>query len=343
MIWAQPTGRGWALAAALSLAVHGAVAGGLLWRPSLPWLDRPDTPEELQVTAITLPPLDSAEPEGLDPVDPPETSVPDIPEVQTLTADDPAVEHDFGDPGQSPLLMNEALPVAPGVDTTSAISAPTAPDATDPAPNLDPRLVTLIQRIRSRIDQTCLLAIPGLDGDGGVQVTMLTADDGPVPTLMATLTEGLDDEVAGQTALVDPRQCPALGFARRDERYPVFPLGISLQSRDIPGGDNLRGTISGAAGRYVSLLLIDDNGVTHDLRRYLVSSGGRMRFDLPVAREGAARDTFQLLLAIATPSRPAAMSNAGEGAQDFFDRLGQELGPDTLMGLTSLYIRPPKL
>ena len=40
------------------------------------------------------------------------------------------------------------------------------------------------------------------------------------------------------------------------------------------------------AGRYVTLLMVDDNGVTHDLRRFLINSGGRISFDVPVARDG---------------------------------------------------------
>ena len=61
---------------------------------------------------------------------------------------------------------------------------------------------------------------------------------------------------------------------------------------------------------------------------------------MPVARQGDARDTHQLLIAVATAGRPETVSRAaGEAADGFFDQLACEIGPEALVGVASAYIR----
>ena len=335
MIRHRATTRGWVIATAISVSVHAAAAGALVWQPSWQWNWQeppPTPPAEIQLTALSLPGHD---PEGevLSPV----TSAVPAPELGPETAQPPQEQLDPG-PQSAPLLQNTALPMASG----GVAPPPPLPEVAAPedAAETDPRLVELFQRIKTNLTDSCLLALPALAQDGQIRLNLLAADDGPVPTLLRDLTQGLETEVTGQAMLLDPRQCPALAFARRDPRYPVFPLAVQLQSQDVAAGDSLRGTITGGAGRYVTLLMIDDNGATHDLRRFLINSGGRISFDVPVARDGQARDTHQLILAVATAARPSTISNAsGDLAQDFFDQLAREIGTDGLIGVASAYIR----
>ena len=336
MIGHRPAPRGWVIAAALSLAVHGAAAGALLWRPTLAWRVQAPPPQ-IQVSALPLPSL-SPQAEVLQPITAPvppdqQPAVEPIPEAPAGAEAAP--------PGSSPVLTSNALPTATPETAPEppAEALPQTPaDAADP--EADPRLIALFQRIRQRLTAPCLLALPALDARGGIRLNLLAADDAQIPGLLRELTQGQETGVDGQAVLLDSRQCPALAFARRDARYPVFPLGINLQSQDVASGQNLRGTISGAGTRQVTLLLVDDNGVTHDLRRFLVNAGGEIRFDLPIARDGTGRDTHQLLLAVATPRRPQTIdAAAGELAEVFFGRLSREVGPEALIGVSSVYVR----
>jgi len=332
VIGQQPMARGWVVAAALSLAVHGAAAGAFLWRPTLPWQQAAPAPAPIQVSALPLPVL-APEPEVLRPITAPAPPEPETEPDPTLA---PAVPQ-----GASPVLTSNALPTGREAAPPEPEPAPALPEAgAEAGPDADPRLVALFQRIRSQLTAPCLLALPALDAEGRIRLNLLAADDAQIPGLLRALTQGLETGIDGQAVLLDRRQCPALAFARRDARYPVFPLGINLQSQDVASGASLRGTISGGAGRQVTLLLIDDNGVTHDLRRFMVSAGGQIRFDLPIARDGAGRDTHQLLLAVASPTRPASVgAGAGELAEDFFERLSREVGPEALVGVSSVYVR----
>lgn len=334
MIGQQPAPRGWALAAGLSLAVHAAAAGAVLWQPSWHWSDGPTEPAQITVTALPVP--TAPESDVLEPV-----SAPAPPELAAGAEEISAPEPEPVAPSASPVLTNTALPTADRAETP--VPPPSAGESGPAAAETDPRLAELFDRIRSQLTAPCLLALPALDAEGGIRLNLLASDDAQIPGLLRALTQGLETQVEGQAVLLDPRQCPGLAFARRDARYPVFPLAVRLQSQDVASGESLRGTISGGAGRYVTLLMIDDNGVTHDLRRFLVNAGGRIRFDVPVARDGAGRDTHQLLLAVATPSRPETVSRAaGEPAKDFLDQFAREIGPEALIGVGSVYVRQAK-
>lgn len=331
MIGAQSSGRGWTIAAALSLSVHAAAAGALIWQPSLSGYapETPVQPVEIRLTALTLPGSE-APVEVLTPVS---TPVP-APEIEAGATGPETLAA-----GMSPILHNEALPVA-GPETPGPAAPVPAAAAEQPAAETDPRLVTLFERIRDHLTAPCLLALPALTAEGDIALNLLASDDGQIPGLLRELTRDQDATVEGHAVLLDPRQCPGLAFARRDLRYPVFPLAVQLASQDVASGDSLRGTISGGSGRYVTLILVDDNGVTHDMRRFLVNSGGKISFDAPVARDGDIRDTYQLLIAVATPARPETISRAaGESADSFFDQLAREIGPDALIGVASAYIR----
>lgn len=321
----------WGIAAALSVLVHAAAAGVVLWRPALDWGDGagvPRAPIQLDVTTMAMQPVGAPD-TVLAPVIASVATPAPVQITQSMVPDDAGA-------ALSPVIANS---LAPTVGAPDAPETPLAPAPPEAAPT-DPRLVELFDRIRNQLTEPCLLALPSLRADDQIQLALLASDDRMLPGLMAGLTRGLETDVTAAPALLDARQCPALAFARRDIRYPVLPLGIQLESRDVASGTSLRGTIIGGAGWYMSLILVDDNGVTHDLRRYLVNTGGALQFDVPVARDGAARDTNQLLVAIATPARPDAISaNMGELAADFFARLPPDAAGNTLIGMASAYVR----
>jgi len=113
-----------------------------------------------------------------------------------------------------------------------------------------------------------------------------------------------------------------------------------LRTPIIGSGGNLIGTIENVAGMYTSLLLIDDNGVVQDLRRFTSFSSGRAEFNVPVSRDGAPRDTSQILFAIATQTRPVTITNrAGYLAKDFFAQLQAEFGSSAIIALAPFEVR----
>lgn len=341
MIGASDRRLGWVQAAVLSVTLHGAAAAALVvdadWLPA-----RTAPPAGLQVEITPLGPAATDPQETLTSILGPTDDQEEI--VASLPAPEVAPDEVLPLAVATPQLLAPVAPtaaIAPQTTTGAPqTAAPAAPDSATQAQPSDPRLTELFQRIRDNLTQPCLLALPSLRGDDQIQLSVLTADDGLIAGLVDQLTEGIDAQITPSSALLDRRQCPGLTFARRDPLYPVFGLGLQLETQDIPSGQSLRGQILGGAGRYNTLLLVDDNGVIHDLRRFLIRSADRIRFDVPIARLGQARDTHFLIVAVATPARPETISaRAGELAQDFFAQLDREIPRDALIAIGSVYVR----
>lgn len=361
----------WALAAALSLGLHGAAVAALVWQPNwgTPPPAAPPQPLRLDVAAptrsqapaevltaaapaetlhpVTDAPLPQARSDAITPAEPgPEAAPESPPESAPESAREP-------DPALAPILdqpeavilnpLPDALTAAPslprvGVPASVGTALPAA--APRPAAPQDPRIAELFELIRSRLTQACLYARPALLGDDEIQLSVFASDDRQIAALMRELTAAVETPVTQHEVLLDPRQCPTLAFARRDPAYPAPGLSLQLDAQDLQSGQDLTGRVAGGAGLYTTLLLIDDAGVVHDLRRFLVGSAAGSRFEIPLARFGDPRDTHQLLIAIATPRRPDAVTrHAGALAETFFDALGAELGQDLRAGLASVYVR----
>ena len=215
-------------------------------------------------------------------------------------------------------------PSGTGHSLTTAPVVQAGPGATETAVSQvaaspqDLALSALIRRLRRTPADPCLIALPRRDGAEAVGLALIAAEDGAMTRFSEALLRTGDSTIRQTRALVDARQCPALDFLRALGDYPATRLGLSLQSDEVPSGGQLSGLINGVGGRYLLLLLIDNNGVVQDLQRFVTFAGNIAKFDVPVTRDGAARDTSQILLALVT-DRPAAQIRAR------IDRLAQEV------------------
>lgn len=340
----------WAQAAGLSILLHGAALAGIIYEPG-PRVVEPDAPSHTEIsveallpggtdsgpeTAVLqpLPPVAPPDPIGV-PANPGTAPIPPSDIVTAIPDSWPVLVQPMA---ALPPLPSDTVPVQPGNEPDPAPES--APTANPDGPPMDPRLADMITRIRDKLDEACLLALPQQLSDGGLQLAVLAADDRQIGSFIEEVTAGFGAEVPSQNTLVDQRQCPALTFARRTQNYPLFGLTVQLPSQDVDSGSSLVGRIANGAGNYNTLLLVDDNGVVQDLRRFLIVQGGEVTFDIPVARVGAARDTNQLLVAIATEGRiDSVTTNAGRLASDFFPALVAEIGDNALIGVTSVYVR----
>ncbi|MBA4492633.1 hypothetical protein [Paracoccus sp. S1E-3] len=347
MIGEPADGWKWAQASGLSLGLHAALLAYLVYQPTLEFLS-PDPamplpqievttliPEVVDIPAVpteTLPspadpgPATATEAAAVaSPITPP---IAEVVPAETLPPSDPA--HSL--PGEAGAPIASTAPAEP----TGALPV----HATTEAPPPDPRLLILVDRIRSQLTDACLLALPIMRGEEELTLSLLSDSDRNASALTDELVAGIEGDIARETLLLDPRQCPAVAFARRDIRYPVFALGLQLDAQSVASGDSLRGRISNGAGYVQTLLMVDENGAVHDLRRFLLSSAGVTRFDIPVARMRQPRDTRQLLIALATPQRlNTVTARAGDAAGPFFDALFAEVGQTALIGIASFDVR----
>ncbi|MFQ6549992.1 hypothetical protein AADZ90_018755 [Aestuariibius sp. 2305UL40-4] len=241
---------------------------------------------------------------------------------------------DDGGPG-----AGRIAPVAPRTTIAAPSAIPTAQPAAEPSP--EARTVNaLVQRIREQLADACLVALPQRTGDGGARLTLIAPDEETIQSFSQAVLPGLEPQPSERDVLIDTRQCAAVRFIREQPDYPVGRLSIVLASDRVESGGRLIGAISGAAGRYVTLLLVDDNGVVQDLNRFLTFVGGETRFDVPVTRSGPPRDTGQILLALATSGRPSTIEErGGQLAEDVFPPLSEELGENAVTGMIPFSVR----
>ena len=365
----------WWQAAGISVVVHGAAAAAML--DVIPAWPRPDANSPLPQIEVTTIPLDTGGPDqdsttiaALTPVDPLTSRPGQTPPAQTQAGDEAAaVPAETADPRppNRPDRPDAPETVLPGGDGAT-IAVPLAPDgvvppvgrdgetlaalrppdaAADPAAGgaggsaaRDGVLVDLVGAIRERLAEPCLIAMPQTLGTDQVQLTVLGADDRAVSGLFGDVASQVEVPMTERSVLLDSRQCPALDFARAAPTYPALPLGLQIESADLTSGDRLRGRVTGAGPDPVSLLLIDDNGVVQDLRRFSLQAGEALDFDVPVRRFDAPRDTSQLLIALATPARPETLAQlAGRQAQDVFPALRSEIGANARIGVIPFFLR----
>lgn len=250
------------------------------------------------------------------------------PTRQTLTA--------LQSPGNGslpPVGQSAALTAAPPVARQAA--PPAAPPTAQ-----DLAVGSLIARIRATPADPCLLALPRRDGADGVGLELVAATDGAMAQFASDLLTPEDAGIRQTRTLVDPRQCAALAYLRDNRDYPATRLGIALDAAEVPSGGEISGVLRGVAGRYVLLLIVDNNGVVQDLQRFMSFSGNFARFTVPVTRVGPQRDTSQSLIAITT-DRPAATLRARDGqlAADVFNDLDAAQGRDAAIGFATFDVR----
>ncbi len=240
----------------------------------------------------------------------------------------------------TPVPANRQIVTALKARPQTAQPQPVARAPAPPASAQDLAVGDLIRKIRSASPNRCLIALPRRDGKDGVGLALVSSTDSAMSELVnAVLTE--EDAAIRQTrTLVDPRQCPALTYVRRNQDYPAPRLGLRIDAPEVASGGRLTGVLRGTAGRYVTLLLVDNNGVVQDLQRFLSFSGNFARFDVPVTRVGIRRDTSQLLLAIATRRPTLAIRNrAGQLAQDVFADLNGEIAESAALAVSTFDVR----
>lgn len=323
----------------------------------------PETPEVLEPAAAA--PIE-AEPETIQPVTPaapePIDTGPLIPETVTAMPSAPALSPIVPE-GTAGLIATPVPSVAetvmrvpaqtemirPAAAAGTVVAAvgrrpditPPKPKAAAPAPSAqDIAVGDLLRRIKTAVTDPCLLALPRRDGTDGVGLALIASSDGAMARFSDAVLNEADKDIRQTRVLIDDRQCAALNYVRLNRDYPATQLGLRLDAAEVRSGGNLTGVLRGTAGRYVTLVLIDNNGVVQDLQRFMSFSGNFARFDVPVTRPGAPRDTKQILLAIATRSPAMEIRDrAGQLAQDVFSNLTGEIASQAALAVATFDVR----
>ena len=291
------------------------------------------------------------EPEPVPPVDVPQAEiVPDVlpetlpepeilpetaPEVLPEIAPELALEN-FAEPSLDPVTPDPAATAQPdavaGLPKRQLLLNPTASDIA---------IGQLLRRIRLLPQEQCTLALPRRAGGSvGAGVSLIGADLELLEDYSAQITNNLGFTPVMTSEVIDPRQCALLDAVRQSDSYPANRIGLSLESTALVNGDVLSGKVIGAAGLFLALLLIDDNGVVQDLAPFVTLKGATPVFKAPVARAGRARATRQVLVALGTTDGPINVSEQiGREAQQVFSEISAATLKGMLFGVATFDLR----
>jgi serine/threonine-protein kinase len=184
-----------------------------------------------------------------------------------------------------------AAPVVTAVPQQVAL----APAALAPA--------SLAERMRNFVrfydGGACFFAVPvSFDGQRP-RIDGFGSDVEPILTFGAELRRAFGIDADIEVRQITGEQCPAIGFIGGLLKSRLPELAVRLDADYIASGGELRGHIEGAALPWVSLLLVDDDGMVHDVSKYLRRSNVGLEFAVPVYLTAQGKDRNQLIVAIA--------------------------------------------
>jgi hypothetical protein len=128
----------------------------------------------------------------------------------------------------------------------------------------------------------------------------------------------------GMRQITEP-QCPAIGFIGRILKSRLPEITVRLEVDSLANGDELKGTLDGVRLSHVRLLLVDDDGIVHDISRYLRRTVDGLDFAAPVFATGQGRLRNQLIVSVAADRELGIMKTTKPvvGA-DYFSSLARE-------------------
>ncbi|WP_394200011.1 hypothetical protein [Litoreibacter albidus] len=230
-------------------------------------------------------------------------------------------------PNPAPLPdLAKSLPPPPSDITEDQSGVASANAPAQSAEQAQETYDTVLDFLRGFDGGPCFAALPVLAEDGAFRFETFAQSDADLARFRQALE--LETGTLPGTVMkpVSDAQCQALPFVTAAARYPEFQLYFDIAARDIPSGDLLSGKLGNTSGGFVSLLLIDDEGVVQDLGSFLKFRAGYAGFDIPMTLKGSPVKTQQLLMALSTRARLKTLKSlSGQPAKDFFKRLSVEI------------------
>ncbi|MEM6636310.1 MAG: hypothetical protein AAF667_10490 [Pseudomonadota bacterium] len=172
----------------------------------------------------------------------------------------------------------------------------------------------------------CFAALPTISEQGQFKFETFARSEDDLVAFRDTVQDRAGSLPGTVMREIASPQCDALAFVQAAQQYPEFQIYFELEDRNIKSGEALKGTLGNLDRGFLSLLIIDDEGIVQDLGRFLRMQQGRAVFSVGMAVRGSPVETQQLLMAIQSPGPLATVDkHSGKKAQEFFLHLGQEL------------------
>ena len=214
---------------------------------------------------------------------------------------------------QPPVAQPTATPPAAVPDPIVPPGVPASPPAAPPAPTME----DVAAYIRGYAGGPCFFLNPISVSRREASVEAYGPDAGPFQAFDAAFQRAFGFEAQIQLRPIEPLQCPVVEFlAQQAAARPANAPKLRLDRDRLRSGEELRGAVE-AGDRALQLLLVDADGLVHDLAPYLSRDVSRARGEGPRASDFAVRletepgrPRGQLLVAVSSREPIAAALSA---------------------------------
>lgn len=326
--------RGGWLAGAIALVAVAAAAAGGAWYAGYLGTEVEQPPSESE-----LPP----EPSG-PPASPPATEAETTPPAIEVEPAPPAAEVEPTPPAAEVEPAPPAAEVEPPPPATEPASPPVAgpeqppatlpPDAEPDAPPADgPAAVDVVAEridwVRAFSGGPCFFATTTSASPGRVEVDGFGDRVEPFRQLLSDYGAKFGSEPQITVGIIRAPQCPVTDLLRA---LPTNgdPPDVALEKYELAERDAMTGSLETRPGSSTYLLLVDHDGMVHNLDGFLRRTGTTASFSVPLGLATAGPDKAngvpQLLLAIAAPAPIEALKvTAATQARTLLPRVQAEL------------------
>lgn len=343
---ASPFGRGKVLAAA-GIALALCAAAGTAFLMQDPWPEQPVNNPLAALDETTPPPRPIADREE------PKLPIPPSGQTQDRLPDPPPDRSKPDRPAATnPGAPPRSIPVDTGLDGRGRPEQPPRPviamnDVDAPAPPKPvaapgPTMEQVAAYIREYRGGDCFYLNPTAVSAREAAIEAYGSAQAPFATFDSAFTAALGFEPRIQLRQIDQPQCPVVDvLARQAVQTRVRVPKLVLQRDRVRSGEELRGTIELAEEANLELLLIDGEGIAHNLAAHLTRKGRQASFALRLDTPTAQPARSQLVVAVSSSDSLAFLRDRRNGRTDALFRLiGDEAArPGSPIGLAVRYIR----
>ncbi len=158
------------------------------------------------------------------------------------------------------------------------------------------RLAALVRTLDDYDGGGCFFAAPVVLADGSPAIEGYGLNSAPFRALDQAIrrADGFEADI-GVRQVAEP-QCPAIAFLNQLRKTPAVPIRLELTASSLRAGQPISGSVSGADGREIAVLVVAADGTARALPATLSGADGALTFS---ARLDPGEGGQQLILAVA--------------------------------------------
>ncbi len=225
-------------------------------------------------------------------------------------------------PAPIPVVPPQALAVTPTPQPTPQPGRPVSASS---------HADRIINYVRFYDSDPCLYLRPVEVTDRSALIMAMASSPEAVRAFQSdfTVVNGFDAAITASRMM--PQHCEAVSFVHQIDTRHDPSVTITLARNTIKAGERASLTISGAAGKSVTLLVVDEDGSVRDLSQKVRREGSSAAFDARLDEGTRGRPALKLLLALVSAQPLAALqAGAQQGQGTLFDKLAQDIRQKSL-------------